>query len=112
MKSVRIAMLGSGFVADFYMQGLADVRHQEVVVNYSRSATRAEAFARKWAIPESSTNMDALIARDDLDLYIIALPNEEHLQTGLKLANARRNQVCTQAPGAQWSRGPDHARCR
>ena len=26
MKPVRIAMLGSGFVADFYMQGLADVR--------------------------------------------------------------------------------------
>lgn len=41
MKPVRIAMLGSGFVADFYMQGLADVRDQEVVVNYSRSDSRA-----------------------------------------------------------------------
>ncbi|HUV97489.1 MAG TPA: Gfo/Idh/MocA family oxidoreductase, partial [Acidobacteriaceae bacterium] len=70
MKPVRIAMLGSGFVADFYMQGLADVPHQEVVVNYSRSAARADAFARKWTVPESSTNMEALIARDDLDLYI------------------------------------------
>lgn len=95
MKPVRIAMLGSGFVADFYMLGLADVPDQEVIVNYSRGATRAEAFARKWTLPEFSTDMDALIVRDDLDLYIIALPNEEHLQAGLKLANARKNQVCT-----------------
>ncbi|HZC43287.1 MAG TPA: Gfo/Idh/MocA family oxidoreductase, partial [Acidobacteriaceae bacterium] len=95
MKPVRIAMLGSGFVADFYMQGLADVPDGELVVNYSRNAGHAEVFARKWAIPENTTNMEELIARDDLDLYIIALPNEEHLQTGLKLANARRNQVCT-----------------
>jgi predicted dehydrogenase len=95
MKPVRIAMLGSGFVADFYMQGLADVRDHEVAVNYSRSAARAEAFARKWKIPDSTTDMGALITRDDLNLYVIALPNEEHLQTGLKLARARRNQVCT-----------------
>ncbi|MES2219902.1 MAG: Gfo/Idh/MocA family oxidoreductase [Acidobacteriota bacterium] len=103
MKPVRIAMLGSGFVADFYMQGLEDVAHQDVVVNYSRSRAHADAFAGKWKLPENSTNLDALIAREDLDLYIIALPNEEHLQTGLKLANARRNQVCTK-PLARNSR--------
>jgi predicted dehydrogenase len=37
MKPVRIAMLGSGFVADFYMQGLSDVQDQQVAVSYSRS---------------------------------------------------------------------------
>ena len=99
MKPVRIAMLGSGFVADFYMQGLADVPGHEVAANYSRSAARAEAFARRWKIPDFSTNVDELIARDDFDLYVIALPNEEHVQTGLKLARARRNQVCTKPLG-------------
>ncbi len=44
MKTVRIAMLGSGFVADFYLQGLANVNGQEVVVNYSRSEERARNF--------------------------------------------------------------------
>ncbi len=113
MKPVRIAMLGSGFVADFYMQGLADVPDQQVAVNDSRSAARAEAFARKWRLPEFIKNIDALIARDDLDLYIIALPNEEHLETGLKLANARRNQVCTkpqpflQSSAFRWMAGAE-----
>lgn len=88
-------MLGSGFVAGFYMQGLGDVPGQTVVANYSRSHEGARAFANKWGIPYPSTNVDELIARDDIDLYVIALPNEEHLPVGLKLASAGKNQVCT-----------------
>ncbi|HXE14001.1 MAG TPA: Gfo/Idh/MocA family oxidoreductase [Bryobacteraceae bacterium] len=95
MKTVRIALLGSGFVADFYLQGLANVNGHEVAVNYSRDAKRAAALAEKWAIPESDTDLDRVIARDDIDLFIIALPNESHLPVSLALSKARRNQVCT-----------------
>jgi predicted dehydrogenase len=95
MKTVNIAMLGSGFVAEFYMQGLANVNGRQVVVNYSRSAKRARAFGSRWDIPEQATKLDKVIARDDIDLFIIALPNEEHLPASLALAKAGRNQVCT-----------------
>lgn len=106
MKTVRIAMLGSGFVAEFYLQGLANVNGQEVVVNYSRSIERARRFAERWNIPENTTNLDHVIRRDDIDLYVIALPNEEHLPVGLQLARAGRNQVCTKPLG----RNADEAR--
>ncbi|HYI94993.1 MAG TPA: Gfo/Idh/MocA family oxidoreductase, partial [Bryobacteraceae bacterium] len=94
-KPVRIAMLGSGFVAEFYMQGLANVPGHEVVLNYSRTPRRAKAFANRWGIQATSTNLDAVIALNDIDLYIIALPNQEHLPASLKLSKAKRNQVCT-----------------
>jgi predicted dehydrogenase len=95
MKNIRIAMLGSGFVADFYMQGLANVNGHEVIAAYSREAARAEEFARRWSIPETSTDLDKLIARNDIDLFVIALPNDAHLPVSLALSKARRNQVCT-----------------
>lgn len=95
MRIIRIAMLGSGFVAELYLQGLANVNGQQVVVNYSRSRRRAEPFARRWGIAEWSTDLEEVIARRDIDLYVIALPNEEHLPVGLALAGAGRNQVCT-----------------
>jgi predicted dehydrogenase len=95
MKNVNIAMLGSGFVAEFYLQGLQNVNGQQVVVNYSRTAERAKEFASRWSIPESTTSLDAVIARRDIDLYVIGLPNTEHLPAALKLAEARKNQVCT-----------------
>ena len=96
---VKIAMLGSGFVAEFYLQGLANVNGHEVVVNYSRDAKKANAFASRWRIPESTTDIDAVIARSDIDLFIIALPNEMHLPVSLELSKAKRNQVCTKPLG-------------
>ena len=95
MKTVSIAMLGSGFVADFYLQGLRDVAGQQVVLNYSRSAKRAKAFAARWGVPESTTKLEDAVARDDIDFFVIALPNEAHLPASLLLSRARRNQVCT-----------------
>ena len=96
-------MLGSGFVAGFYMQGLRDVPGQMVVANYSRSSERADNFANQWEIPHPTRDLDELIARADIDLYVIALPNEEHLPVGLKLARAGRNQVCTKPLGRNRS---------
>jgi predicted dehydrogenase len=95
LRTVNIAMLGSGFVAGFYMQGLSNVNGQRVVLNYSRTPKRARAFAQRWGVEESSTKLDKVIARDDIDLFVIALPNTEHVSTALALAAAHRNQVCT-----------------
>jgi predicted dehydrogenase len=99
MKTVNIAILGSGFVAEFYMQGLANVNGQRVVANYSRSTRRAQSFARRWSIPEPFIDLKKLIARSDIDLYLIALPNEAHVPVALALAGQKRNQVCTKPLG-------------
>src|SRR5579859_5537883 len=99
MSNVRLAMLGSGFVADFYLQGLANVNGQQVVVNFSRTSRRANQFSRRWSIPESTTDLEGLIARSDIDLYVIALPNEVHLPVSLLLSRAKKNQVCTKPLG-------------
>ncbi|HKT11884.1 MAG TPA: Gfo/Idh/MocA family oxidoreductase [Terriglobia bacterium] len=99
MSNVRIAMLGSGFVADFYLQGLANVNGQQVAVNFSRTSQRAKQFAKRWAIPESTTDLKKLIARSDIDLYVIALPNEVHLPVSLALSRSGKNQVCTKPLG-------------
>jgi predicted dehydrogenase len=99
MNHVRIAMLGSGFVASYYMDALANVNGQEVVANYSRNLQRAQEFAKRWSIPDHSTDLEKLIERDDIDLFVIALPNEAHLPVSLALSKARRNQVCTKPLG-------------
>ena len=80
MEPVRIAMLGSGFVAGFYMQGLSDVPGQVVVANYSRSSERAREFASRWGIPQATTNLDELIARNG---YYTELYNKQLLEEEL-----------------------------
>src|SRR5207249_1414294 len=45
MSDVSIALLGSGFVAEFYMQGLANVPAHKVVANSSQGYAETEVFA-------------------------------------------------------------------
>ena len=95
MRDIKVAILGSGFVAEFYLQGLANVTGQRVVANYSRSLERARAFAERWSIPKYTNKLDDLIADPAIDLFLVALPNEEHHPVSLALSKAKRNQVCT-----------------
>ena len=99
MRNVNIAMLGSGFVAELYLQGLANVAGQTVVANYSRDLEKAIAFATRWNIAEPTAHLASLVARHDIDLFVIALPNDAHLPVSLALAKAGRNQVCTKPLG-------------
>ena len=96
---MRIAMLGAGFVADFYMRGLQDVPGQEVVVVVSSREHSAKAFVSRWNILEASTDIGRTISRDDIDLFLIALPNFMHKEIAVKLAKAKRDQVCTKPLG-------------
>ncbi len=92
---VRIGFLGSGFVATFYQQGLRDVPGQQVVMNYSRSEERGQAFADEWDIPRSTTEMREVIENDEVDLVLIALPNHLHREAALLCAEAGKDMVCT-----------------
>lgn len=104
--TVRIAILGSGFVSEFYMEGLKDVPDQQVVVNFSRNVERAMAFATKWGIPNWTTDMAAAVERPEVDLVVIGLPNAQHLEATRVAAEAKKHIVCTKP----LARNPDEAR--
>ncbi|MBM3216755.1 Gfo/Idh/MocA family oxidoreductase [Candidatus Poribacteria bacterium] len=91
---VRIGLLGSGFVSEFYMNGLMHVPDQQVVINYSQSEKTARAFAEKWRLPKWTTNMREVVDAD-VDLVLIGLPNFVHREGAILCAEAKKNVVCT-----------------
>ncbi len=93
--TVRIGLIGSGFVSNFYMLGLRDVANWEIPVVASPNAEHAQQFAQKWNIPESTTDVDGVIARKDLDLIVLGVPNYVHKELAIKCARAGKNMVCT-----------------
>ncbi len=92
---VRYGILGSGFVADFYCDGLRDVPIARAVANYSRSDERARAFATRRGIERTYTDMAELCADPEVDLVIIALPNHLHLEATRVATAAGKGIVCT-----------------
>jgi predicted dehydrogenase len=98
-------MLGSGFVATFYMQGLKDVPGHEVAIAYSRSDSRGATFCKTWGIAEHTTDMGSVLERSDIDLIVIALPNELHVEAAVAVAKAKKHVVCTKPLGRTAAEG-------
>ncbi len=87
---VKIGLLGSGFVADFYMDGLRDVPGAEVVANYSRSQERAGEFGRRHGIPHQYTTIEALCADPEVQMVVIGLPNHLHVDAARAATAAKK----------------------
>lgn len=98
-RLVKIGMLGSGFVADFYMAGLRDVPNTKVVANYSRSESRAREFGERHGVPRQYTSMDELCADSEVELVVIGLPNHLHLPAVRAAVAAGKAVVCTKPLG-------------
>jgi predicted dehydrogenase len=97
--TVRIGLLGGGFVSNFYMLGLHDVAGWEIPVVASPNGDHARRFAKNWNIAEATTDVDALIARKDLDLVVLGVPNHLHMDLAVKCARAGKHVVCTKPLG-------------
>ena len=99
MDRVKIGLLGAGFVAELYMQSLANVRDHDVISVFSQYEEEAKAFAEKWSIPNYSSSMELVVNRPDINLVIIGVPHHLHVQTVKMVATAGKALVCTKPLG-------------
>lgn len=96
---VRVAILGAGFVADFYLRALRHVRGHDVVLIMARSAEKGRALADRHGVPDVVTSVAAAVARDDVDLVLVALPHDLHVDVVREVTAARKALVCTKPLG-------------
>jgi predicted dehydrogenase len=94
----KIAMLGSGFIARFYAESILGQRSRDSIVSvYSRRDASAEKFARDYKCSHWTTEMEESIARPDVDLVCIALPNNLH-EIAVLLCCKHKKAVVTTKP--------------
>lgn len=93
--TIKIGMLGSGFVATFYQLGLQNLTGYELTAVCSPNRERAQQFADKWGYADVLTDQQELAKRGDLDLVILALPNFAHRDAAILMAKHNKNMVLT-----------------
>ena len=97
---MKLAILGSGFIARFYADALiAQRRKDEVTMVYSRTEENAKKFAKDYDVPNYSTNIKDAVSHKDVDAVIIALSNDKHLESVLESAAAGKHVLCTKPLG-------------
>src|SRR4051794_22057047 len=89
-------MLGTGLIGLFYTRTLHARRGRDRVhVVYSRTAERAEAFARENGVPNASTDLEQAIAHPETDVVVVGLPNDVHEQAIELCARHGKAILCT-----------------
>jgi predicted dehydrogenase len=94
MQKTKVVLLGAGFIADIHIESYQRfVPDAEVVGVYSRSKSRAEAFAKKHGIPHSFDDLEQAAAFPEAEVVDICIPNCLHHQGVLLAANAGKHVI-------------------
>jgi len=100
-KELGVAMVGHAFMGRAHANAFRQVGRFfdlpcEVVprVVVGRDAGRAAAARERLGFAESSADLDAVLARDDIDLVDIATPNDSHLGLAMAALRAGVHVLC------------------
>ncbi len=99
--AVRTGIIGAGFISDYHIKGLQGAG-ADVVCVCSRSRERARGKARQFGIAGSCDSVEELLSRDDIDLVVIATPDNTHHQLTIQTARAGK-AILLQKPMARTS---------
>ncbi len=92
--TVGVALVGSGFIGDTHLQSLAQAQGARVVAIAGRTAEGAAELAAKHGVPESFGDYRAVLERDDVDVVLVAAPNDTHCPVVVAAAAAGKHVIC------------------
>ncbi len=96
----KVAMLGAGFIGDFYTRSIIRERSKDsIIVVCDADVQRAKTFAEKYGIPESTTDMQKAITNPEVEIVVVGLPNNLHMEAVLMAADAKKAVLCTKPLG-------------
>lgn len=88
---LRWGIIGPGWIADHFARALKEHTGQQLVAVAARNGDKAQAFADRWAIPAAFSNVDEMLAMNDLDAVYIATPHNHHFPDGLRVLKAGKH---------------------
>ncbi|HMM94128.1 Gfo/Idh/MocA family oxidoreductase [Phycicoccus sp.] len=94
---VRWGVLGPGGIANTFAEAVRAGTRSEVVAVGSRSAERADAFARRHGVTRSYGSYEELVADEDVDVVYVASPHSEHREHALLAVAAGRHVLVEKA---------------
>src|SRR6188508_1033189 len=101
MTSMRVAMIGHGFMGAAHSQGWRVAprffelpAHPDMTLLVGRNAEGVTADAAKWGWAETSNDWREAIARDDIDVVDIVTPGDTHAEIAIAALEAGKHVLC------------------
>ena len=95
--TLGVGIVGAGFLAETRARcyGRIGGASAEIVAVASRTVDRARAYAERHRVPVVCEDLDALLARPEVDLVDLCVPNHLHRPFAEAAAAAGKHVVCT-----------------
>ena len=104
---MRIALAGAGAFGIKHLDGLAAIDGVTVAAIVSRRLEQAEEVARKYGIEHATTDLDEVLARDDVDAVILCTPTQLHARQGIAAMRAGKHVQIEIPLADSWPDGPE-----
>lgn len=101
MTTLRVAMIGYGFMGAAHSQGWRTAprvfdlpAEPDMAVIVGRNAQAVNEAARKWGWAEAATDWRDVIAREDIDVVDIVTPGDSHAEIAIAALEAGKHVLC------------------
>lgn len=95
MTRYRVAIIGTGGIAEFHMRAVKSLEEQvEVVAAVDVDRPRVEAYSAKHSIPASYTDVADMLEKEHPDLVQIATPPATHYALIIQALQAGAHVLC------------------
>jgi myo-inositol 2-dehydrogenase / D-chiro-inositol 1-dehydrogenase len=93
METVRVGLIGSGFVSSIHYEAFRSARGSEVIAVASPTPGRAEQFAAHRGITHHFNDFRRLLDLKEVDLVVLGIPNDLHCEITCLAAGAGKHVV-------------------
>lgn len=90
--AIGFGIVGCGMIAKFHARAIAEITGAKLVACFNRTAPKAEAFAAEFG-GQAYTDLDAMLARDDLQIVTICSPSGAHMEPTISAARAGKHVI-------------------
>lgn len=94
MEKVRFGVVGTNFITDWLIAGARQDPRFELTAVCSRTAERAQDFARRHGIPHTFTSLDDMAGSPHVDAVYIATPNFLHAGQSILCMSRGKHVLC------------------
>lgn len=91
---MNVAIIGTGFIVDHFLNALDDIEGIQCVAMYSRKKETAMTLSTKYNVDSIFTDLDEMLCMPVVDFVYVASPNSLHYEHAYRALQHGKHVIC------------------